>query len=95
MTDQELRAAFAVRLRSLISDRAYPVIQLDHPVPVTRRFVTISDVARAIGTDYTRLRSWLNAETMPRIPLLIKLADYFGVSTDYLLCLTGNKERNA
>jgi len=43
------------------------------------------DVAAAIGTDRTTYVKYETGSSRPDIELLCKIADYFQVSTDYLL----------
>lgn len=44
-----------------------------------------SQVANELMVKYTTYYSWENSVTEPSIENLIKLADYFGVSIDYLV----------
>ena len=48
---------------------------------------TARDVAREIGIGKTTIYEYLSGTKMPSLPNLIKLADYFYCSTDYLLGL--------
>ncbi len=48
------------------------------------------DVAKATGITRQSLGKWANGENVPDILDLKKLAEYFGVSADYLLGLTDN-----
>lgn len=43
------------------------------------------DVANAIGTSQTNIGRWENGINEPAPSFVSKLADFFGVSTDYLL----------
>ena len=54
--------------------------------------VTQKQVAKAIGIAERNYRR-LEAENNPSVETTIKLAEYFQVSTDYLLGLTDNPER--
>lgn len=47
----------------------------------------INRVANSIGTNTATIYRWLNNETYPTIEYLIKLADYFGCTVDYLVGL--------
>lgn len=47
--------------------------------------VTIYTLYRDIGLDQSMVRRWLQEGRMPSAENLIKLADYFGVSIDYLV----------
>lgn len=51
-----------------------------------------ADVSRATGISNMTLSDWKNGKTTPKQDKLLKIADYFGVSLDYLM--TG-KEPNA
>ena len=46
------------------------------------------EVADAIGVRRETVKQWENAERQIKAGDLLKLADYFGVSTDYLVGLT-------
>lgn len=48
------------------------------------------DLGRRIGASKQSVSNWENGNIAPSIDLLIRLADFFGVSTDYLL---GREER--
>ena len=43
------------------------------------------DVANGIQTGQRNIGRWENEEVQPTADFIIKLADFFGVSTDYLL----------
>ena len=51
-----------------------------------------ADVSRGTGISNMTLSDWKNGKTTPKQDKLLKIADYFGVSLDYLM--TG-KEPNA
>ncbi len=46
---------------------------------------TQKDLAKAIGTDQTRIAKWEKGQIEPDCDTIVKVADYFNVSTDYLL----------
>ena len=48
-----------------------------------------SDVAAATGIDQRTLSNYETGKTNPDSFALVKLADFFGVSIDYILCRTG------
>ena len=48
------------------------------------------EFARVMGVSKQCVSNWENDNVMPSIEMLIKIADFFGVSTDYLL---GRSER--
>lgn len=71
MTNEELKEVFAKNLNELI----------DHlPSQITRE-----DVARNCGISMPALTTYLRGKSMPEIPALIKLAEYFCLSMDELL----------
>lgn len=43
------------------------------------------DLGRRIGASKQSVSNWENGNITPSIDLLLRLADFFGVSTDYLL----------
>lgn len=47
--------------------------------------LTIRDLAKVLSVDHTAVSKWENAINAAPQDMVIKLADYFGVSTDYLL----------
>lgn len=46
-------------------------------------------LAEKLGVKKQSISNWENDNIMPSVDMLVKIADFFGVSTDYLL------ERNA
>lgn len=51
-----------------------------------------SDIARATGISNMTLSDWKRGVSTPKQDKLIKIADYFGVTVDYLM--TGNESVN-
>lgn len=47
--------------------------------------ITQKEVAEAIGGTQSNLAKWEKEKIQPAADMIIKLADFFGVSTDYLL----------
>lgn len=47
--------------------------------------LTIRDLAREISIDHTAISKWENAINTAPQDMVLKLAEYFNVSTDYLL----------
>lgn len=43
------------------------------------------DLSKAIGVSKQSVSNWENDNIQPSIDMLVQIADYFGVSTDYLL----------
>ncbi len=59
-----------------------------------------SDLARETGIDQRTISNYETGKTMPDAYSLVRLADFFGVSIDYLLCRTdrdffSEEKRNA
>ena len=46
---------------------------------------SISEITREIGIRRSTLHNYRNRKLLPSAETLLKIADYFGVSTDYLL----------
>ncbi len=49
-----------------------------------------SDLAEKTGIDQRTISNYETGKTLPDAYALIQLADFFGVSIDYLLCRTQN-----
>ena len=47
--------------------------------------ISSAEIADGVGINYGTLMEYRRGEWLPNIQNLLKLADYFGVSTDYLL----------
>lgn len=52
--------------------------------------VTAYRVAKETGVSQSTLTDWKNGRSTPKVDKLTKIADYFGVSLDYLL--TGKED---
>ncbi|MFP7153791.1 helix-turn-helix domain-containing protein [Weissella paramesenteroides] len=50
-----------------------------------QRYCTLQNVADAIGVSNGTVANYENEKREPNIATLIKLADYFDVSVDYLI----------
>lgn len=55
--------------------------------------ITQQRLAVDLGIDQASISNYESGKYMPTVEVLIKLADYFCVSTDYLLGLTDTKRR--
>ncbi len=44
------------------------------------------EMASALGLTKQCVSNWENDNIQPSVEMLVKIADYFGVTTDYLLC---------
>ena len=49
------------------------------------RKLTTDDVANSIGVSGSAYRNYERGERSPSFEILVKLADFYGVTTDYLL----------
>ena len=47
--------------------------------------LSMDALASKLGITKSRINMWENNGTVPRMEVLVKLAQYFGVTTDYLL----------
>ena len=47
------------------------------------------EFAKIIGVTKQCVSNWENDNVMPSVEMLVKLADYFGVTTDYILGRSG------
>ncbi len=50
------------------------------------------ELAAALGVTKQSVSNWENDNIQPSIEMLVKLARYFGVTTDYLLGLSSEKQ---
>ena len=80
---REIKKAFADQLQDLLAE-----------VKETRG-ISLHEVARASGVPSGSISAYQNAEKEAGIEKLSKLADYFEVSTDFLLGRSTDKEGNA
>ena len=56
--------------------------------------MTQEAVGKIVGVKRCSVCGYEKGNNYPEVPVLIALADYFGVSTDYLLGRTDNPEVN-
>lgn len=54
--------------------------------------ISISELQETLGFGKTAIFKWNSEEKTPKIDKFIKIADYFDVSVDYLLCRTNHPE---
>ena len=47
--------------------------------------LSISNLARRVNIPSTTINCWLNKTRLPKVDAVVKLADYFNVSTDCFL----------
>jgi transcriptional regulator with XRE-family HTH domain len=67
---------------------------MKHPITIERNRIGInqSKLARIMGVTKQTVCAWELGKSSPRIYHLRKLADYFGVTIDYLLSHTDKTE---
>ena len=53
----------------------------------TARNLSQVQLAKALGVTKQSVSNWENNNIQPSIDMLVKIARFFSVSTDYLLCL--------
>jgi transcriptional regulator with XRE-family HTH domain len=53
--------------------------------------VTAQELSYRIRVPVRQVYAWRGGTHLPSVPYLIELAEAFGVSTDYLLCLTDDR----
>jgi len=56
--------------------------------------LTQTELAKVFGVAPTTIASWEQGRSRPDIEEIALIANYFGVSVDYLLCLTDEKRPN-
>ena len=61
---------------------------------IEERGVTAYQIAKATGLSNTALSRYKSGKQDPAIDKLVAIADFFDVSTDYLLGRTNNPEMN-
>lgn len=54
--------------------------------------ITQIELAKSIGITNVTISRYIGGERKPRIEIVVKMAEFFHVSTDYLLGLTDNRE---
>lgn len=55
------------------------------------RNITQVELARSLSVSKQSISNWENDNILPSIEMLVKIADFFSVSTDYLLGLDDKK----
>ena len=68
-------------------------MSLNENIRILRQARNLSqvDLGKALGVTKQSISNWENNNIQPSIDMLIRIADYFSVSTDYLLDLDGRK----
>ena len=59
-----------------------------------KKGMTQAEIANMLGVTTAAVSKWENGSSKPRVDVLIKLANYYNVSIDYLLSRTDNPETN-
>lgn len=62
---------------------------------MTETKTTQTQLSQAIGVSQGNISDWKSGRSFPKGDVLSRLADYFGVTTDYLLGRTDQKEMSA
>ena len=57
------------------------------------RGITLKQMASAVGVGESSIRSWEHGRREPATYVIIRIAETYGVSTDYLLGLTDKEGR--
>lgn len=60
----------------------------------TAKGINQVELAKCLGVTKQSVSNWENENIMPSIDMLIKIAEYFGVTTDFLLGLSENHTLN-
>ena len=60
----------------------------------TLRGVTQEDVAQSLSVSNKTISKWENGASMPDLPMLVELSNYYGVTTDSLLGLSEEKKQS-
>lgn len=60
----------------------------------TAKGINQVEMAKNLGVTKQSVSNWENENIMPSIDMLIKIADYFSVTTDFLLGLSENHTLN-
>lgn len=60
----------------------------------TAKGINQVELAKCLGVTKQSVSNWENENIMPSIDMLIKIAEYFGVTTDFLLGLSKNHTLN-
>lgn len=50
-----------------------------------KKGISMDELAKALDVSKSRINMWENNGSVPRSDILIKIAEYYGVPTDYLL----------
>lgn len=77
-TEDYYNSVFASRLRALINNAG----------------ITLPDLADSIGATRQSIGQWKDGKTQPNATMIKKIAEYFNVSSDYLLGLSDVATRN-
>lgn len=56
------------------------------------RGLSQADLAKFMGVHQGQVSNWMSGRNMPNLETLVKMADFFGVSTDYLVGRIGENQ---
>ena len=71
--------SFAARLKDLMREQK----------------ITQKDLAKALGIAPNMVSAYICGKSCPSLPMAVKTARYFGVSLDYITCLTDKRQQPA
>lgn len=91
----KLLAGFVCKYTTVLFVFLLYIAIVDNPPLPSYPSTTFVITPSAIGIDQRTLSNYETGKTNPDSFALIKLADFFGVSTDYLLGRTNNNTLNA
>ena len=61
----------------------------------TQKGITQEEIASALAVSNKTISKWENGSSAPDLSMLIQLADYYGVSTDFLLGISSSQAQSA
>ena len=61
---------------------------------ITERNTTAREVENSAGLSNGSIYSWKKGKGKPSLDSICKLSKYFGVTSDYLLCLSDNRNNS-
>lgn len=76
-TSEELKALFSKRLTALLSEHN----------------INQADLAKILGVSESTVGKWMLMKSLPRMGIIQKLSDYFGVPKSYFLEETAENKR--
>ena len=58
----------------------------------TRGYTSAKDFCKAIGISFSTYQNYESGSRVPTVEMLVKIADFYGVSVDYLMGRTDEKK---